>query len=412
MIRKNSKRHFPIFLSRRALAIAAFTWLPVSALLAADTTTVPVDSPAFVFSPANWTGDTGRGGKVFRQSWNPGAYFRVTWESSSDQPTAKLLLDTSSYPSGFNPPLIAYSINGVWKSKVSCTNEIEIENIRGTGRHELSVYLQQSQQKSRWGSEGKSGDNVLRVTGLQLDAESRPIPQTSSAKWALIVGDSITEGIGATELAGYSHLIGQAIQTQGYEYAISACGWSGWINKGDNPPGDVPGYYVVTGSSNGTGGDYDDSASRWNKIDGNGHSLLDEKGHLSGHGQTNQEPALIMINYGTNDALHKSNPSDTQASMIQCLAALRKSAPEAQIIVLIPFGQYYAKELKEAVARHQESHLMDTRIALIDLGPSAARTLATKSGIMGGLHPNDRGHANFAAKIIPQMLSILQSGSH
>ncbi len=86
----------------------------------------------------------------------------------------------------------------------------------------------------------------------------------------------------------------------------NACGWSGWINKGDNPPGDVPGYYVVTNSHNGAGGQYDDAASRWNKIDG---------------------------------------------------------------------------------------------------------TLAAKNGLMGGLHPNDRGHANFAAKIIPQVMTILDSGS-
>ena len=30
---------------------------------------------------------------------------------------------------------------------------------------------------------------------------------------------------------------------------------------------------------------------------------------------------------------------------------------------------------------------------------------------MGGLHPNDRGHAIFAAKIIPQVMTILDSGS-
>jgi len=55
--------------------------------------TLPVDSPAFVFSPANWTGDAGRAGKVFRQTWNPGAYFRVTWKSKNPQPVANLRLD-------------------------------------------------------------------------------------------------------------------------------------------------------------------------------------------------------------------------------------------------------------------------------------------------------------------------------
>jgi len=393
------------------LTLTALLLAPLAAVHAADAITIPVDSPAVVFSPGNWTGDEGRAGKRFRQTWNSGAYFRVAWESSNPNPTAKLLLDTSTYPQNFKPPLIAYCMDGVWKSKIPCANEVVIEDIKGAGRHELSVYLHQSQQVERWGSEGKSGLNVLRVTGLQVDAESKPIPAAPEAKWALIIGDSITEGCGATELAAYSHLVGQALQTQGYEYCVNACGWSGWINKGDNPPGDVPGYYVITQSSNGAGGQYDDAASRWNKIDGNRHSLLDGQGHISAYGKTGQEPAVIMINYGTNDALHKSNPSDTFASIIQSLAALRKSAPDAQIIVIIPFGQYYAKELKEAVAIHKKNHPAENKLAIIDLGSAVAKTLAAKNGLMGGLHPNDRGHALFAAQIIPQVMTILNSAT-
>ncbi len=380
---------------------------PFASLSAADARTIAVDSSAFVFSPGNWTGDAGRGGKEFRQTWNPGAYFRVTWETTNDKPLAKLRLDTSTYPEGFKPPMIAYNIDGVWKSKIPCAAEVNIEDIKGAGKHELSVYLHQSQQTERWGSDGKSGLNVLRVKGLEVDSESKPTASTPAAKWALIVGDSITEGIGATELAGYSHLVGQALQTQGYEYDINACGWSGWIHRGDNPPGDVPGFYVIRNSSNGTGGQYDETLSRWNKIDGNGHSLLDSVGHLSAYGQTKQEPALILINYGTNDVIHNGNPSDTAASIKQGLAALRKSAPDAEIVVLIPFDQYDAKELKEAVAQHKQSHPEESKMDIIDLGPEVARTLSGKNGLMGGLHPNDKGHALFAAKIIPQLMTIL-----
>ncbi len=369
--------------------------------------TIPVDSPAFVFSPGNWTGDEGRAGKLFRQTWNPGAYFRVSWETKNPKPTAKLLLDTSTFTAKFKPPQLAYAIDGIWKSKIPCANEIVIEDLAGAGKHVLTVYLHWSEQVERWGSEGKSGLNVLRVTGLQVDPESSIVPDAPGAKWALIIGDSITEGCGASELAPYSHLIGQALRTQGYEYGVSACGWSGWINKGDNPPGDVPGYYIITNSSNGVGGHYDEAASRWNKIDGNKHSLLDSQGHLSAYGQPGQEPSLIMINYGTNDILHKSNPSDTAASIVQSLAALRASAPNAHIIILIPFGQYYAKELKAGVEAHKKNHPADPKVSIIDLGPAVAKTLAAKNGLLGGLHPNDRGHALFAAEIIPQMMLIL-----
>jgi len=369
--------------------------------------TIPVNSPAFVFSPGNWTGDTGRGGKDFRQTWYPGAYFRVKWTTRDSHPVAKILLDTSTYTASFKPPMIAYSIDGMWKSKIPCTSEIAVDEITGPGPHELDVYLHWSEQKERWGSDGQSGLNVLRVRGLQCDASSTPITGPLLSPWALIVGDSITEGSGSSGLAAYSNLIGQALQTQGYEYGISACGWSGWLNKGDSPPGDVPGYYVIHQSGNGLDGSYDDAASRWNKIDGNRHSLLDQKGHLSAYGQTGQEPALIMINNGTNDILHSSNPNDTSAAIYQGLIALRAAAPNAKIIVLIPFGQYEAALLKNAVEKLHHASPPDTRISVIDLGPDVAKTLEAKDGLMGGLHPNDLGHAHFAAKIIPQMMKTL-----
>ena len=56
-----------------------------------------------------------------------------------------------------------------------------------------------------------------------------------------------------------------------------------------------------------------------------------------------------------------------------------------------------------------KNHPADTKVAIIDLGPAVAKTLAAKNGLLGGLHPNDRGHAIFAAQIIPQVTAILNS---
>ncbi len=225
--------------------------------------TIPVDSPAFVFSPANWVGDTGRGGKLFRQTWNPGAYFRVTWESAETNVVPTLLLDTSTYVAMKNLPKLACNLDGIWSSDLACAKEIPIIGPGRTGRRVLTVYLKMSAQVNRWGAEGTSGSNVVRVTGLRVGAGSKPCTDAPRAgRWALIIGDSITEGCGAYELEGYSHLVGQALQELGYEYALSACGWSGWLHRGDNPPGDVPGYYVVTNSVDGAGGQYVDSLSR------------------------------------------------------------------------------------------------------------------------------------------------------
>jgi len=242
--------------------------------------------------------------------------------------------------------------------------------------------------------------------GLRLGAGSRPGAEAAQPKWALIVGDSITEGVGANELEGYSHLVGQAFRALGYDYAISACGWSGWLHRGDNPPGDVPCYYVVTNSVNGAGGEYLDALSRWNRIDSL-HSLLDASGRISAYGAGEQEPSAILINYGTNDAIHPTNASDVQASMAQCLAALRRAAPGAHIFLIVPFGQYKVMEIRAVVDAYVAAHPDDRKISVIDLGPDAARALTPKKGYWGGLHPNPRAHATFAAQIVAHMMTAL-----
>ena len=335
---------------------------------------IPVDSPAFVFSPGNWTGNDGRGGSLYRQTWYSGAYFRVSWKTANAPITPKkitILLDTSSFGTEVkNRPLITYNLDGVWEPDIPCNAEIPVHLSRANvnfGEHTLTVYLQNSEQANRWGSPRTSGLNVLRVTGLRVDAGSAPIPSKPQQKWMLEVGDSITEGIGTDgNLSDYSYFVGQAMQTQGYEYCVSACGYSGWTRKGDGS-GDVPAYYDVSGSENGEGGKYDDAASRWYKIDAI-QTLLDAKGHLSAYGETGQEPSIITINYGTNDAFGQANTSDLQASITQGLAALRGAAPGARIFLIIPFGQHNVKAINAALAAYQSAHPDDRNVRIIDLG--------------------------------------------
>lgn len=369
--------------------------------------TIPVDSSAFVFSPGNWVGDSGRGGKIFRQTWNPGAYFRVTWESDTTNTVPTLLLDASTYDGSFNPPVLACNLDGIWTADLRCAKEVPVPGMDPRRKkHVLTGYLKTSPQVKRWGSEGTSGANIVRLAGLRVAAGSTPAADAAQPKWALIVGDSITEGVGANDLEGYSHLVGQAFRSRGYEYCVSACGWSGWLHRGDNPPGDVPGYYVISNSVNGVGGQYFDALSRWNKIDSL-HSLLDAEGRVSAYGMTGQEPAAILINYGTNDAIHPTNAGDVRASMAQGLAALRIAAPGAHIFFIIPFGQFKAAEIRATVDAYRTAHPDDRKISIIDLGPDAARALTPKKGYWGDLHPNPRGHATFAAQIIAQVMAAL-----
>ena len=382
-------------------------WGAMGLGLAEEAMTIPVDSPAFVFSPGNWVGDSGRGGKLFRQTWNPGAYFRVTWESDTTNTVPTLLLDTSTYDGSFSPPVLACNLDGIWTADLRCAKEVSVPGMDPKRKtHVLTGYLKTSAQVKRWGTESASGANVVRLTGLRVAAGSAAGADAAQPKWALIVGDSITEGVGANDLEGYSHLVGQAFRTLGYEYSLSACGWSGWLHRGDNPPGDVPGYYVISNSVDGAGGQYLDALSRWNKIDSL-HSLLDADGRISATGASGQEPSVILINYATNDAIHPTHAGDVRASLAQGLAALRKAAPGAHLFFVIPFGQYKVDEIRATVGAYRAAHPSDKKISVIDLGPDAARALTPKGGYWGGLHPNPRGHATFAAQIIAQVVAAL-----
>jgi hypothetical protein len=371
---------------------------------------IAVDSPAYVFSPGNWTGDQGRSGSVFRQTWYPGAYFRVSWSTTNTNPSADILLDTSPGQDLNNKSItITYNVDGVWTDNTSCaSNDIKVNGLKGAGTHTLSVYFKTSEQSKRWGSVDATGKNVLRITGLQVDAEAQPETAKHGTHWALIVGDSITEGSAADfghsdNLSDWSYLVGQGLQERDYEYGVSACGWSGWIRPGDNPPGDVPPYYMVSDSHEGVGGTHDDAKSRWNKIDGGtNHSLLDTANHISAYGDTKQEPSLILINYGTNDDLSHANASDIQASINQSLAAIRASAPQASIYLIVPFGQYALKPLQDGLAAYQAGAPEDNKVFLIDLGKFAANALDA-NGYWSGLHPNLRAHAVFAAKILSKI---------
>ena len=415
--------------------------------------TVSVNSPSMVFSPANWAGDAGRSGERYMQTWNAGAYFRFYWSSSADSATAKILIDTSTFADTVRvKPLLTYELDGRWTQDVPIASEISLTKQASPGHHVLTVFLQSSEQEHRWGAPGISGSNVLRVLGMQIGPTDRLDPPMRGHKWILEIGDSITEGIGAAAtgasadaLGSYSYLVGQALKQRDFEFSNSACGWSGWLKPGDGGA-DVPAYYMVSGTIDGRGGTYVDSASRWNKVDGR-TSLLDAAGHLSGYGGRNQEPNIITINYGTNDGLRASNESDLRASVAQALRSLRRAAPNAEIFVIIPFGRYSDRELRAGIAEYERRHA-DKRLFIIDLGVSTALALAgpsapagtsstqngpatppnrseiplpgapiasappsgprvggrPPSGYWGNLHPNARGHAVFAARILEEIL--------
>lgn len=362
-----------------------------------------VNSPAARFSPGNWAGDTGRGGSVRRTTWNNGAWCAWTWTTTSAAPTATLNITNQTPGSA-----VSYFLDGALTDNVAVPAQggIALAGLSGSGQHRLIVYTRNSVQNDRW-----SGKNAFNVTGLTVDDGARPVPAAPARPWVLIVGDSITEGIQAdngrdSALSDYSFLVGQGLMAAGYDYSVSACGYSGWLRPGD-AGGDVPAYFAVRGDAS------SDADSRWDKINAQ-TSLLDAQGHLSAYGGLGQEPALILINYATNEALSSVSLAEMRQSVTGCLAALRRTAPNARIVVLVPPGladqRIYARgpdaitALKDGVTAYGKAHQADTRLTLLDLGPLAAHALASRA-YGGGVHPNAAGHAYLAPLVLQGLIA-------
>jgi hypothetical protein len=356
------------------------------------TINIPVNSPAFQFSPGNWKGDTGRGGSVYRQTWNVGAWFKFQFNASSS-PTATLLLPSTS--TGVN---LAIFVNGVLTNNVAATGNVTINNLVANATNNITVYIENSPQTSRW----NNGTNTLQVQGMQIDSASTAGTVTPNPKWGLIVGDSITEGIQANAGAAsftmdYSFYVTQALDKLGYDVGINACGYSGWLRPGDSG-GDVPAYYLVSS------GTYSDAGSRWNKID-QGVSILDSNGQISAYGSTNTTPSFIFINYGTNEMINGSSSTDLITAIQGCLTALRAAAPNAWLLMCVPFGMYYNSStyptyIKQGFNNYQAANPVDNKVALLDLGAGFSSMLNNSQYMNpGNVHPLQMGHALIAPAV-------------
>lgn len=378
---------------------------------------VPVDNPAFLFSPGNWYGDTGRGGSVARYTWNVGAYFVFTFTAATTGASAVL----HTGPSGTGAYLYL-TVNGIMSS-FQAGGDITIPNIVAGATNTVFVMMYLTPQSARWAK----GANSLAITGVTLDAGSSAGVSVAGTKgWVKIIGDSITEGINTggsnkPDFSGaYTYSVLQALRAKGYEVCVSVCGYSGYLDTGDSTA-DVPAFYYISGSSNGSGGTYDDTKSRWNKIDA-GVSALDSAGQLSAYGDVGTPPVATLVNYLTNEALGKLSTSDCEVAMMQCMIAHRAAAPNAWLFQMVPVGFHYASKypatylaaFNSAFAAYQAAYPTDKKVAIIDIGADLSTQIETNPGRFintDQVHPLAAGHALIAPPVISQMLLSMEGSS-
>ena len=335
-----------------------------------STTLVQVSSAAWKFSPANWRGDTGRGGDAWRQAWCNGAWCEVDWVGSSS-PTAILYLPISS-----TAQLINYQINGVFYYQVIASDSIQLTNLVANGPNKLKVWLDSSPQIARWSPE----TNVTRVGGLVIDSASTAGTAPAANPWILVHHNSIGEGIGAeTQSNNHSFVmsIQRAMDAIGIDVCQDGCGYSGYLSPGDSTS-DVPPLYLVTS------GLYSEAGSRWDKIS-NGVSRLDSNGHISAYGSTGQDPVAIFVIMSVNEDLHSKSLTDTRASVAGYIAAARAAAPNAVLSICLDFGhecltgtlyhQTYLTAIEGGFADYQAANPADKHVVFHSAGVTLALSL-------------------------------------
>jgi hypothetical protein len=370
---------------------------------------IGVSSTAFRFSPGNWTGDTGRGGNVWRSTWKPGAYFDFVFTASSS-PTLTINIPTTT-----TGCYVSYFLNGVLTDNVAATGNITVTGITASASNTLRVILKNSPQSARW----SYGANTLRVTGIALDAGSSVGTAPTYSKWVLVVGDSITEGTatatgGAADvLYDFSYYLGQALLKAGYDYCTDACGYLGYMTTGDGngTSGDVPSYYRTVSGTYQPG-------SLWNRVD-SVVSFLDSNNQLSSYGSTGTPPSAIYINLGTNEALQSISTSDLTYSITACITALRAAAPAAAILIQLPFGLYYSAyastyptAIQTGVANYLSANPSDSKVSLLDFGKTISNTVQAGVYIYtDNVHQTSYGHAFVSPLVTESVLSAVGVGS-
>ena len=348
-----------------------------------DSGAVPVELPVtdtkYYRSPYNWSLDNVNG---FIKSNNPGAYVRTKFTGSttvSIQCTSPDLNTNGALSSEY--PFIRYSLNQKeWLVKQITSANATISLATGLSSsttYELELYIDRTLNgKDRWETPIES----VQLGKVLIDNGGTFSAPTQRTKNAIIFGDSITEGqasISSNESSAvhaYSPILATSL---GVEYGQVGFGGQGWNRTG---AGGVP-FFTTT----------------WDKYWSNNSRLVS--------GLFTPLPDFVIVNHGTNDAIHSVTDSTIRTVVEDWLVSARAAAgSNCWILVVVPFGGFKATALSDAVVSYLANNPTDTKTKFINLGTEAAKGIS--AGALGsslyatdGIHPLHFSHMRIASQL-------------
>lgn len=251
-----------------------------------------------LFSPYNWNVQSG-----FAAAVNVGAYLKFNFGGSS----CALAFDTSGLAGVF--PQIEYRVDGGPWNVATVASSVTVtmnSNTTGFANHLLELVVKGSSEFSnRW----NGTSNIVKLTGITLDASKTISKPNALPLYGLYLGDSITEGSITIAASGDATakedgILGWAYESGrllGAEFGVVGFGGQGIVASG---AGSVP---AIT-------------STYANIYSGVSRSF-------------SPMPDYICVNVGTNDGT-----SDTTSAMTTLLNGLISATTTTKIVVLRPFN--------------------------------------------------------------------------
>jgi hypothetical protein len=350
--------------------------------------TIPVDSAALTWSPYNWdalaVGDFGMTVKSM-QTACCGAYVKTQVTGTT---SIALGLDASTLAGfGSNAPLVMWSVGGAALQQSQLTvgsSSLTLATSLTAGTaYTVQVWLLGSveSQGTRFGAVGVSPTNVLRITGLMLDAGgSASAHPLILPKKAVFFADSIGEGVRAAGTTVQPSDHGRsapwfALPALGCEFGIVGFGAQGWAAAGN---GSVPAL-----------------PSAW--------SL-----HTTGRARNIASADYVFVMEGFNG-------STTSAVVQAWIAAVRAANATAWIFVVNQPGGVGAAAQTAGVNAYKAATPADTKVASIDYSDTIStadfsgpiNTSTPSSGSVDKCHPREFANAAIGAAIAAKAQAVL-----